>query len=74
MITNMEYRKLTQEEIDFLVSRDCRADDWSAVEISDPASLQYIRNVRFSAGSMSSSSFPAASGSTPACGMQPCTM
>ena len=48
MITNMEYRKLTQEEIDFLVSRDCRADDWSAVEISDPASLQYIRNVRFS--------------------------
>ncbi|MBQ7709702.1 MAG: DUF4954 family protein [Bacteroidales bacterium] len=44
----MEYRKLTQEEIDILVSRDCRADDWSTVEIKDPHSLQYIRNVRFS--------------------------
>ena len=45
---NMEYRKLTQEEIDILVSRDCRSDDWSTVEIMDPHSLQYIRNVRFS--------------------------
>ena len=44
----MNYRTLSQEEIDFLVSRDCRADDWSGVEISDPASLQYVRNVRFS--------------------------
>lgn len=44
----MEFRKLTPEEIDFLLSRDCRADDWSAVEITDPESLQYVRNVRFS--------------------------
>ena len=44
----MSYRKLSQEEIDFLTARECRADDWSAVEISDPASLHYIRNVRFS--------------------------
>lgn len=44
----MEYRKLTQDEIDFLVSRDCRADDWSGVEIRDPESLKYIRGVRFS--------------------------
>ena len=43
----MEFRKLTPEEIDFLLSRDCRADDWSAVEITDPESLQYVRNVRF---------------------------
>ena len=44
----MIYRPLTQEEIDLLISRDCRADDWSGVEISDPASLNYVRNVRFS--------------------------
>ncbi len=44
----MEYRKLTHDEIDFLVSRDCRADDWSGVEIRDPESLKYIRGVRFS--------------------------
>ena len=44
----MEYRKLAQEEIEFLISRDCRADDWSGVEIKDPAALQYVRNVRFS--------------------------
>ena len=44
----MEYRKLTQEEIAFLQERDCRADDWGSVEIKDPQSLNYIRNVRFS--------------------------
>ena len=44
----MEFRKLTKEEIEFLISRDCRADDWSGIEISDPESLQYVRNVRFS--------------------------
>ena len=44
----MEYRKLTQEEIEFLQARDCRAEDWSTVETSDPQSLNYIRNVRFS--------------------------
>ena len=44
----MEYRKLTQEEIDLLISRDCRAEDWSRIEITDPEALSYIRNVRFS--------------------------
>ena len=44
----MNYRPLLKEEIDFLLSRDCRADDWSGVEISDPSALQYVRNVRFS--------------------------
>ena len=44
----MEYRKLTQDQIDFLIARDCRADDWSTVETADPNSLNYIRNVRFS--------------------------
>ena len=44
----MEYRKLTQEEIELLQARDCRAEDWSTLEIADPQSLNYIRNVRFS--------------------------
>lgn len=44
----MTYRKLTQAEIDFLISRGCRAEDWAGVEISDPQSLEYVRTVRFS--------------------------
>ena len=43
-----EYKKLTQEQIDLLVSRGCKAEDWSTVETSHPDSLKYIRNVRFS--------------------------
>ena len=52
----MKYRPLSAEETDLLVSRDCRADDWSGVEISDPESLNYIRGVRFS-GSVRLGSF-----------------
>jgi len=44
----MDYRPLTQEQIDLLVSLGCRAEDWSTVETSAPESLKYIRNVRFS--------------------------
>lgn len=44
----MAYRPLTPEEIDLLVGYGCRAEDWSMVETSDPESLKYIRNVRFS--------------------------
>ena len=44
----MKTRSLTKEEIDFLVTRGCRAEDWSTVETSHPESLKYIRNVRFS--------------------------
>ncbi len=44
----MDYRPLTQEQIDLLVSMGCRAEDWSTVETSAPESLKYIRNVRFS--------------------------
>ena len=44
----MNFRKLTQAEIDLLESRDCRSNDWSGVEITDPAALNYVRNVRFS--------------------------
>ena len=44
----MEYRPLTRAEIDQLISFGCRAEDWGTVETSDPESLKYIRNVRFS--------------------------
>ena len=43
------YRQLTGEQISFLESRGCRADDWSTVYITDPDSLRYVRDVRFSA-------------------------
>ena len=43
----MAFRKLTPDEIALLVSQDCRADDWSTIEISDTSSLDYVRNVRF---------------------------
>ena len=44
----MEYRPLTRAEVDQLISLGCRAEDWGTVETSDPESLKYIRNVRFS--------------------------
>ena len=44
----MDYRPLTRAEVDQLISFGCRAEDWSTVETSDPESLKYIRNVRFS--------------------------
>ena len=44
----MEYQKLTPRQIDFLTERGCKAEDWSTVWTSDPESLKYIRNVRFS--------------------------
>jgi hypothetical protein len=44
----MEYRALSASEVQFLIERGCKSDDWSTVETSDPDSLQYIRNVRFS--------------------------
>ena len=44
----MEYKVLTQSQIDLLVQQGCRADDWSAVSCADPDSLKYVRGVRFS--------------------------
>ena len=44
----MQYRKLSQQEIDLLVSGGCCATDWNRVEITDAESLQHVRNVRFS--------------------------
>ena len=44
----MNYKPLTQEQIDLLVQRGCRAEDWSTVYTAHPESLKYIRGVRFS--------------------------
>ena len=44
----MEYKSLTPQQIEFLTERGCKAEDWSTVCTSDPESLKYIRNVRFS--------------------------
>ena len=44
----MEYRPLSAEQVQLLVERGCKSEDWNKVETSDPDSLQYIRNVRFS--------------------------
>ena len=43
-----QYQKLTQQQIDFLISRGCRAENWETVETSAPDSLKYVKNVRFS--------------------------
>ncbi|MBQ9410787.1 MAG: DUF4954 family protein, partial [Bacteroidales bacterium] len=43
-----EHKKLTQEQIDLLVSRGCRAEDWGTVYCTDPQALNYVRGVRFS--------------------------
>ncbi len=52
----MGYRQLTAAETEFLVSRGCRAEDWSSVLVKDAESLEYVRGVRFS-GTVSLGSF-----------------
>ena len=44
----MNFNKLTEDQIELLQQRGCRAEDWDTVYCSDPDSLKYIRGVRFS--------------------------
>lgn len=44
----MQYKKLTQQEIELLTAAGCKAEDWEKVETSAPETLKYIKNVRFS--------------------------
>ena len=44
----MSYKPLTPEQIELLVQRGCRAEDWSTVFTADAESLKYVRSVRFS--------------------------
>ncbi|MBR4734596.1 MAG: DUF4954 family protein [Bacteroidales bacterium] len=44
----MTKKALTEEQIDLLVSRGCRAEDWGSVFCKDTESLNYVRGVRFS--------------------------
>lgn len=42
------YRKLTTEEIAVLEAQNCRADDWSLIEVSPGFNTRYINRVAFS--------------------------
>ena len=44
----VEFKPLTQQQIDLLVAAGCRSEEWERVKTSAPDSLKYIRNVRFS--------------------------
>jgi ADP-glucose pyrophosphorylase len=43
----MSYRNLTKEETEILISRNCSADNWSLVTVSERFSPENIRNTRF---------------------------
>ena len=40
-------RKLTEKEITTLTSQGCTAEDWSAIQVEDAFTPQYIYNVEF---------------------------
>lgn len=44
----MNYRKLTENEIDQLRRNHCQAADWNTIEVSEGFSAEYIYNTRFS--------------------------
>ena len=44
----VEFKPLTQEQIDLLVAAGCKSEEWERVKTSAPETLKYIRNVRFS--------------------------
>ena len=44
----MEYRKLTNEEIELLEQQSCSAEDWSAIEVHPEICIKYLRHVRLS--------------------------
>ena len=43
----MEYRQLTQEEINILESRGCKAQDWDLITVAPGFDPCYIRNTSF---------------------------
>ena len=45
---NIEYRKLTSEEIGRLMAQHCTATDWGQVLVKDGFSTDYVHDVRFS--------------------------
>lgn len=44
----MTYRRLTQQEIETLVSQGCNAQDWNTISVDDQFQTAIIRNVTFS--------------------------
>lgn len=45
---NRNYRNLTCKEIELLHARDCYAENWDTVMVSDDFDIRYVRNVEFS--------------------------
>src|SRR4030042_1279546 len=43
----MSYRNMTKEETEKLISRNCSADNWSVITVSESFSPENIRNTRF---------------------------
>ena len=44
----MNYRKLSDSEIESLKSQGCSAQDWNSIEVADAFCTQYVKNVKFS--------------------------
>ena len=44
----MEYRQLTQPEIERLESQGCSSEDWTLIKIHPELNVKYLRHVRFS--------------------------
>ena len=40
-------RKLTQQEIDALISQGCQAESWDNIQVSDPFDVRRVQSVRF---------------------------
>lgn len=45
---NRNYRNLTCKEIELLHARNCYAENWDTVMVSDDFDIRYVRNVEFS--------------------------
>ena len=42
-----DYRSLTEEEISTLESQGCQAEDWTAINVAENFSTEYLREVKF---------------------------
>ena len=43
----IDYRKLTEEEIEILENNNCWAEDWSAIEVADDFIPKYVKRTTF---------------------------
>ena len=45
---NGNYRDLTDKEIEILISRNCSAEHWDDIKVSDDFDIRFVQNVQFS--------------------------